>query len=318
MKSNRSSTNWLVDAALFGGFIILFFLELTGVAAHQWLGLAAGALAIYHLLAHWGWVKAVAGRFFGRTTWEARLYLLVDILLCAGLGAIVLSGLLISTWLNLALGGKWLLWSAFHTLASQATLLVVVFKIAIHGEWIIRVARRLFSRRGAPAPTRAAGAAAGMGRRDFMRLMGVVGAASTWAILRTMPPVARTAAELLGAQPVEAASPPTVEAISAPVTPSAPASLPQASVTAPATVAQSTPTGRTDQPQATATAPAAVAQSTPTAQPTRARVTATPLATKAPTLCTKLCPRGQSCNYPGRCRSYRDRNGNGHCDLAEC
>jgi hypothetical protein len=312
VKNNRSSRNWLIDATLFGSFVVLFFLELTGVVVHQWLGMAAGALAAYHLVVHWEWVRAVTQRFFGRTTWEARMYLLVDILLFAGLGAIVLSGLVISTWLNLSLGSSWLVWSAFHTLASQATLLLLVFKIAIHGQWITKTARRLFSRpsahvAGKLAAATSADAASGIGRRDLLRLMGVVGAASTWAILRTIRPVAQTAAELISAPAVEAESLPAVEATSAEVTPTAQVAEPQDTPSAQATRVRSTTTAQPTLVPSTPTARAVVPSSTPTAR-----------AAKAPTLCTKLCPRGQSCNYPGRCHSYVDRNRNGHCDWGEC
>ena len=59
MKTNKQKHNWLIDAALFTGFLLSFWLELTGVAVHQWLGIAIGAVAGYHLLKHWAWVKSV-------------------------------------------------------------------------------------------------------------------------------------------------------------------------------------------------------------------------------------------------------------------
>ena len=150
MKTNRSSKNWLIDAALFGGFIVLFFLELTGLALHQWLGIAAGALAAYHLVVHWEWVKGVAQRFFGRTTWEARLYLWWISSCSRAWQRSCSAGVVISTWLGLSLGHAGPAWVAFHIVASQATLLVIVFKVAIHWEWIVKTARRIFSLPGAP------------------------------------------------------------------------------------------------------------------------------------------------------------------------
>ena len=68
MKQQRSKFNWMIDAVLFIGFILLFFLNLTGLALHQWIGIAGGALALYHLITHWDWVEAVTKRFFGRTS----------------------------------------------------------------------------------------------------------------------------------------------------------------------------------------------------------------------------------------------------------
>lgn len=80
-------------------------------------------------------------------------------------------------------------------------------------------------------------------------------------------------------------------------------------------------------PVAEAAAPEAAAP-TPTASPTRAAPAATPsvapsavapapTATPQPALATR-CPFGlRNDPYPGRCRRYVDRNGNGYCDLSE-
>ena len=66
MKQDKQKRNWIIDAVLFGGFLVALWLDLTGVAVHQWLGIAVGALAGYHLVAHWSWVEAVTSRLFGR------------------------------------------------------------------------------------------------------------------------------------------------------------------------------------------------------------------------------------------------------------
>ena len=60
MKRDKQKHNWLLDATLFGGFLAALWLDLTGVAVHQWLGVAVGLIAGYHLWKHWSWVKAVA------------------------------------------------------------------------------------------------------------------------------------------------------------------------------------------------------------------------------------------------------------------
>lgn len=74
---------------------------------------------------------------------------------------------------------------------------------------------------------------------------------------------------------------------------------------------------------------AATPSSAPTAQPTASasatavQPTAKPAATKTPTPAPQTkpvtaCPFGLVYDkYPGRCRRYVDRNGNGYCDLSE-
>ena len=173
---HKPSTNWIIGAALFGGFILSIWLDLTGLALHQWLGLAVGALAVYHLAAHWRWVTAVSQRFFGRTSRQARTFYLVDAGLAAGFAAIVVTGLAISTWLDLALA-SYEGWRAVHIAASTLTLALVVVKIGLHGRWIVSTARKRLlpepARRNAAQPAAVSVAA---GRRDFLRLMGGVGA----------------------------------------------------------------------------------------------------------------------------------------------
>ncbi|MCK5794063.1 MAG: hypothetical protein KAH12_05130 [Anaerolineales bacterium] len=48
----QGKRNWLIDAFLFVGFLLTFFLDLTGLTIHQWLGIGVGSFALYHILAH--------------------------------------------------------------------------------------------------------------------------------------------------------------------------------------------------------------------------------------------------------------------------
>ncbi len=186
MKQDKQKHNWLIDAALFGGFLGSLWLDLTGVAAHQWLGLGIGALAAYHLVRHWPWVAAVTVRFFGRISAQSRTFYVVDAGLAAGFAAIIVTGLVISTWLDLALA-SYAAWRVAHVVASVGTLALVVAKIGLHWRWIVGVARRNVFRTPAPAPAaqaaplRPAPAAVPVGRRDFVRLMAGVSAVALLA-----------------------------------------------------------------------------------------------------------------------------------------
>ena len=102
--NSKQKTNWWIDLALFAGFITTFFLDQTGVGMHQWIGIFSGALAAYHLFRHRDWVGAVSKRFFGKTSAQARIYYFWDALLLLGFILIGVTGLVISTWLNLSLG----------------------------------------------------------------------------------------------------------------------------------------------------------------------------------------------------------------------
>ncbi|NTU63575.1 MAG: hypothetical protein HGB05_09255, partial [Chloroflexi bacterium] len=171
MKTNKQKHHWLIDAALFSTFLLSFWLQLTGVALHQWLGVAIGAVAGYHLFTHWNWVKAVTERFFKQTSAQARLYYVVDAAVLIGLATISVTGLVISTWFDLVLT-NYALWKSLHVIASIGTLGAVVIKLGLHWRWIVATARRyILPQPPQPAPIPATN---GLGRREFLRLMGGV------------------------------------------------------------------------------------------------------------------------------------------------
>ncbi len=182
MQTHKPQVNWIIAAILFGGFLATFFLDLTGLELHQWLGLGVGLLATYHLLAHWGWVEAVTRRFLGRTSPEARRFYIVDAGLALGFTAILITGLVISTWLNLSLA-DYAAWWDIHVEASIFTAVLLAVKLALHWKWILHTARRFVPAPPAvPVPARVRGPASTLTRREFVRLMTVVGAATAVAV----------------------------------------------------------------------------------------------------------------------------------------
>jgi hypothetical protein len=183
----KQKTNWWVDLVLFTAFIATYFLDLTGVELHQWLGVFSGVLALYHLMVHWNWVVAVSQRFLTSSSSKARHFFVIDAALLMGFVLIVFSGLVISTWFNLSLGdfGTWL---RVHIIVSISTLSLLVVKLGLHWRWIVRLARKIWSEQdivsqGTLVKQPARASASRMDRRDFLQVMSVVGIASAIAFL---------------------------------------------------------------------------------------------------------------------------------------
>lgn len=187
MNAQRQRSNWWLDALLLVGFLFAMLLDVTGLGWHQWLGIALPALAFYHLVRHWQWVKTVSGRFFGKTSATARRFYLVDAALLTGLLTIALTGLVISSWLNLTLA-NYAAWHTVHVAASVVSLGLLVLKVGLHWRWIVSTLRRyvLPPRRVSvpggtlePVPVRVT-------RRDFIGLMSAVGALSVVAAAQAL------------------------------------------------------------------------------------------------------------------------------------
>ncbi len=281
----KPQMHWIVDAVLFTGFVMSFFLNLTGLALHQWLGIGIGGLALYHLLVHWKWAETVTQRFL-KCNWRMRVFYLLDVGLGVGLGGIVVTGIVISSWLDLPLT-DYQVWRDLHVLSSLLTLLGLVVKLSLHWQWIVKFSPRLL-----PACTPVAVPAGGnrrINRREFLIMMGVIGGAAAAVVYN----IGRRNFWNGAADPINAMAAPT-------------------SIGSPTPVVAATPgVSPTSMPSPAAPEERELIITTPTPS-----ATPVPAATPTPVLCTVRCRN--ACAYPGRCRRYTDNNANGLCDFGEC
>jgi hypothetical protein len=183
MQSKQKS-KWWIDATLFAGLITACFVNLTGIDLHQWIGVGAGLVALYHLLTHLDWVEAVTKRFFGKTSAISRIYYLIDAALMSGFFTMIATGLVMSTWLNLDLA-NFGTWRTVHIAATVLTVATTLAKLILHRNWIVQTARKwVFPGASPAAPTMPTvpAMAGGMSRRAFLGTMGTVGVASILAL----------------------------------------------------------------------------------------------------------------------------------------
>lgn len=293
MSKNIQKHNWLIDIALMSGFLLSFFLNVTGLPLHQWLGVGVALLLLVHLYLHWDWVMAVVKRIFGKTSGRARLYLILDIIIMLGAVVILETGLAISTWFNLDFY-NFSAWVDLHIYSSLITLGLVVVKVGLHWRWIMTTAGKIFSRKPgirlqqpfcpAPVPVSVPVLTRSINRRQFLVLMGLVGTASVVAASNVLSRV----------KAVQSAA---LDSINTPTTSFAHA---ESELTKTQGLSSTAPQGTATQPSATATTVPQVAY-------------AGPVQTAG---CQVRCPRG--CSYPGQCRRYIDTNQNRKCDLGEC
>jgi hypothetical protein len=295
----------MVDLGLYLIFVATFFLDLTGVILHEWLGMIAGAIAIYHLAMHWKWVVAAIRQFFRRASGKTRLYSLVDAGLLLGLLACVVTGLAISTWLNLA-SIDYEAWRTAHLVVSIATALVTLMKVGLHWSWILKaLSKRVKIARvsvSAREPQSVLSMQRRLDRRGFLKVVGITGVVTILAASRALEGLA------VEARPVAAGKVLAQESDSQPS--AAETSAVELGQTAETALSPNVLTS-TESPTLTATNVQATDVPTEVATAVLAQSQAT-----AVSACSIRCPRG--CSFPGRCRRYVDSNANNRCDLGEC
>ncbi len=317
----KGKRNWLVDAVLFIGFLLTFFLDLTGLAGHQWLGVGIGIFTLYHLLVHWKWVITVTKRIFGQTSAQSRLYYLVDwSILLIGM-AIGISGLVISTWFNINLA-NYLFWKDLHLYSSIAGLAIILIKIATHWRWIVKTASKYFglwrqpARAQAAVPLHSNSTRGTLNRREFLQLMGVASLASLISASNLLEFGQQTNQEIIKKQTSSINVPDTAPlSSSCTVICERGCSFPgecrryidqNGNGICDLTECQPGEGGTANQSNSSQATEEQIQQSANDAEITY----------EIEEGCVVSCP--SACAYPGDCNDYIDNNENNLCDLGEC
>ncbi|MBN1248942.1 MAG: DUF4405 domain-containing protein [Anaerolineae bacterium] len=214
-------------------------------------------------------------------------------------------------------GVSYRLWDQLHTWGSLGMIAAVGAHLVLHTKWIVAMSRSMFRRRaGATSAVRTGVVTVGenrVGRRRFLAFSGLIlgggailaaGGASVARLAGLTEDEDKTAASgetaggELKSEAAKVSSPPSLtssEGISEPE---------------PALIVPSRETISENESESSL-------------QPVSPTVTPTPEPTAAPTqeaaqdLCVR-CPRGLVNDpYPGRCRQYTDRDGDGICDYSQ-
>ncbi|MCX6046730.1 MAG: DUF4405 domain-containing protein [Chloroflexi bacterium] len=145
-KQQLSTTkiNLIVDSVIFIAFLIVMAPHFTGMAIHEWLGLAFGAGIVTHLLLHWQWLVATTKRLFSQAPRQARINYALNLLLFIDITLVVFTGVMISEsalpflGISFAPGG---IWRMVHTTAADLSLGLIGLHVALHWQWIVNAVR---------------------------------------------------------------------------------------------------------------------------------------------------------------------------------
>ena len=146
MKTYRTTINLLLDLALAIAFLVSLQPVLTGLAIHEWLGLALGGALIVHLLLHRRWAIGVARKWLSKLPFKTRVYTLIDASLLVAFLTIIGSGVAMSCAvlpLFGLTGSTGSAWFVLHKWSSMLTLALVGIKLVLHRTWFAAVIRKL-------------------------------------------------------------------------------------------------------------------------------------------------------------------------------
>jgi cytochrome b len=138
--TSQTLTKWILDLAIFIGFLIAMEPRSTGIAIHEWFTLAALATILVHLLINWDWIVQVTKRFLGRTSGRARINYVLNWLLFIDGTLLMLSGILISEVAMPALGFNLpagFSWRELHDTSANISLVLLGLHTALHWSWIV-------------------------------------------------------------------------------------------------------------------------------------------------------------------------------------
>jgi hypothetical protein len=143
-KNKKTAINLALDVGLAAAFVVSLRPFLTGLALHEWLGLALGAALAVHTALHWKWVAGVTHKLLARLPARTRLYYVLDAALLAAFVTIAVSGVALSrtalSLLHLPGDGRMALYTV-HNLSSWGTVALLAIKLFLHRRWIANAIR---------------------------------------------------------------------------------------------------------------------------------------------------------------------------------
>ena len=158
MESKRKNSKkilrlLLVDAVLLGGFWLVNQVRLTGIAFHEWFGIALGLILILHLVMHWRWVVNIVKKFFKRNGLVQHLKLVLDIFGFAAFFTIIISGMLISRSVLPTLGLTGLhsrSLKMIHVVATNLTIAMIAAHLLLNAGTVFKMLKRVLPKERKP------------------------------------------------------------------------------------------------------------------------------------------------------------------------
>lgn len=131
-----------VDLAALAVYAAASLPDVTGVAAHEWLGLVVFAVLIVHVACHVDWVVDALRSARGGVKLARHGRLVLDALIAVVLAVTMVSGIMISGAVLPTLGlyaQGYYFWDPLHAVASKALLALILLHVAANASLAFRL-----------------------------------------------------------------------------------------------------------------------------------------------------------------------------------
>ncbi|MEY4338615.1 MAG: hypothetical protein RLZ14_465 [Actinomycetota bacterium] len=142
----RTLFDFWLDLLLLVLFTLDYSFRFTGLAVHEWIGIAFVALIPVHLVQHWDWVVRTTRRLLQRRKGREAVRWVVDLLLMPTMVLCVAAGILVSRSALPAIGLHPVndgFWRGLHTTSADVTVFLVAVHVALSWRWGLSVVRRM-------------------------------------------------------------------------------------------------------------------------------------------------------------------------------
>lgn len=141
MSINSKTRNKIItDLVVAATTIVVISEKLTGETIHEWLGVAALAAILTHLLLSFDWFATVTRRFLQKQSLQTRLNYILSIALFVAMTVAFYSGLMISKavlpTLGITITGG-MGWKSLHSLSADASLYIIGLHLALNWKWVM-------------------------------------------------------------------------------------------------------------------------------------------------------------------------------------
>lgn len=130
--------NLVIDVVALAVFLVVATPALTGIALHEWLGLALTVVFFVHVVVHVDWIVDAIKGALAVHSWGHLGNLVLDALILIAFAVCTVSGLLISGAVLPTFGffaDGYYFWDPLHAIAAKVLLALLLVHVVVHWRW---------------------------------------------------------------------------------------------------------------------------------------------------------------------------------------